>query len=117
MVNSHISAPFAELVTGVWGLMVGKEIYYQSGQWGLGHADFFFPIEAADLARTHVLTSEPDLSYRIRTLIAAEVQPGRYAVLPLKDYTGSPPIESRTYSHDELRQLGQALYVARPHGR
>ena len=115
MVNSHVSTPFAEFSTGVWGLVVGKEIYYRPGQWGLGHADFFVPIEATDLARTHVITSEPDLNYRIRTLIAYEVEPGVYRVAPLKDYTGSPPIADRGYSHDELRQFGPALYVARPH--
>ncbi len=65
---------------------------------------------------THVITSEPDLSYRIRTLIAYEVEPGVYRILPLKDYTGSPPIAYRAYSHDELRQFGRALYVAHPHG-
>ncbi len=117
MLLPYCSTPFAETVTGVWGLVVGREIYCESGRLALQHTSFMRPLQPEEIRRTHVVACGADLNCNIRTLLACEVRPGAYELHPLKDYTGSPAIAPRLYSHEELRSLGEAVYVARRHGQ
>lgn len=116
MVAPYSSTPFAELVTGVWGVVVGREIFCESGKWGLQHTTHLRELKLEDLRRTHVLVTEGDLNCTPRTVIACEVRPGAYEFYPAKGYTGWPPIAPRTYSHDELKQLEKHVYLAHRHG-
>jgi hypothetical protein len=110
----YSSTPFAEITTGVKGLLVGREIFCEAGKLQLLLNDMY-PLREADLRRTHVLFTEDNLDCRLRTILACESEPGAYELHPLKDYRGPPPAVGRACSHDELRAMEGFVYVAQRH--
>jgi hypothetical protein len=102
MFNSYSATPFVETVTGVFGLYVGRAILYDTGRLGLEHIDFFRELKEEDLQRTHVVACEGLEDCSVRTLMAREVGPGRFAARPLKNYRGPPIDLGRTYTRAEL---------------
>ncbi|MBI3696933.1 MAG: hypothetical protein HY238_19130 [Acidobacteria bacterium] len=114
--SPYSSAPFAELVTGVPRLIVGEEIFCESGRLGL-QQNRMRPLSIDDLPRTHVLVTGGDLDCSPRPVLACEVRPGAYELYWLKGYAGSPPIVPRTYTHDELAPLAGQVYFAHGHRR
>jgi hypothetical protein len=115
MIHSYCSTPFVETVTGVDGVVTGREIYYEFGRPSLQHTDFMRPLKPEDLARTHVLVSDSNLKCHIATLIACEARPGFYKLYPSKDHAGPSLPPSRVYAREELGQFGNNLYFPRRH--
>ncbi|HYM13215.1 MAG TPA: hypothetical protein VEU62_20915, partial [Bryobacterales bacterium] len=112
----YSSVPFAEMTTGVAGLLVGREIFCEDGRLAL-QLNEMHQLAPGDVRRIHVIDTVGDLSAKVRTLLACQVAPGAYELYPLKDYTGSPPIAPRAYSHDELQALADSVYLAHRHLR
>lgn len=110
----YSSTPFAETVTGARSLLVGREIFCEGGKFGM-QLDFMRELQPEQLRQTHVLFTDGDLKARVRVLLACEVGANQYQLYPLKDYAGSPPVEARTYTHDELSKLAHDVYVAHRH--
>jgi hypothetical protein len=104
------------MVTGVSGLLVGREIFCEDGKLALQLSQMH-PLVRDDLRRLHVIDTVGDLTANVRTLLACQIAPGAYELYPLKGYTGSPPIAPRTYSHHELHALAGSVYLAHRHLR
>lgn len=112
----YSATPFAETVTGVRPLPVGRELFCEEGKFRL-ELDSMRELQPDDLRRTHVLFTEGDLTVRVRTILACAVGTNAYQLYPLADYAGSPPLEPRVYTHDDLGRLYADIYLAHRHGR
>ena len=115
MTLSHISRPFVETVTGVWGLVVGREIFCESGRLALQHTDFMHELKWDDVGRTHLLVCDTVSNCGPRSLLACETGPGRYEVYILKGSFGSPRTAGRAFSREDLGPLKKDIYFARHH--
>ena len=115
MILSYCSTPFVELVTGVDGLEVGRDILADPGRLGLQHVDFVHELKRDDLRRIYVLLSDGVAACSLRTLFAREVHGGQYELHPLKGYTGAQPPPDRTYSREELRAIERDIYFPHRH--
>ncbi len=111
---AYSSTPFVETVTGVWGLVVGRDIAYDTGRMGLLHSDFFLELKPEDLRRVHVVVCDDRPQCGTRTIMAREVEPGRYELYPLKNYAGAGT-QGRLYSREELTPLEKDVYFAKKH--
>lgn len=106
MYLSYSSTPFVETATGVFGLIVGRAIQWDSGRLGLEHADFFREVRPEELARAHVVACDALDACSPRTVLAREVEPARFELRALKNYRGPPLDPARVYSRDEVDALG-----------
>ncbi len=112
MYLSYSSTPFVETATGVFGLIVGRDILYDSGRLGLEHKDFFRPLHEEDLARTHVVACLGE-DCTAKTVLARELEPDRFELRALKNYRGPAFEAGRRYTRDEVHALGRQVYFAR----
>jgi hypothetical protein len=113
MALSYSSTPFVETVTGVWGLVVGRDFADDTGRLGLLHTDFFHELKSADLSRAHVVVCDERSQCRVRTLLAREVRAGQYDLYPLKNYAGPLPEPGRVYRREELAPWTADLYFSK----
>jgi hypothetical protein len=113
MYLSYSATPFVETATGVFGLIVGRAILYDTGRLGLEHRDFFRPLRGEDLARAHVVACRPPDHCSLRTVLAREAESGRFELRPLKNYRGPPLDPARRWSREELHDLEPVIYFSR----
>lgn len=114
MVGSHISRPFVEMTTGVGRLSVGRALFCDSGQLGLEHAEYLHAMPREEVRRTHVLVADGRAGYRPRSLLACQMRPDAWRLLPLKSYQGAP-IPDREFTRSELAPREAEIYFAPRH--